>query len=185
MDSGNLSQADKYLLYGLLLKKKRSPAQDRKLIAIMRSPRDLDEKIEAILALGDQTEEKDPRRSRTGRRPDTDGTTRKKKTSALVVDVHQELARLLKNSSLKKRFVFTRIGESLDAIHLLRRLQSNAGLAATLSYYQAVAGDWRYLVTYDRIVAGITPEEIMKTARRIFTPENRTLVTLTRGEESP
>jgi two-component SAPR family response regulator len=40
------------------------------------------------------------------------------------VDVHQELARLLKKSSLKKRFVFTRIGESLDAIHLLRRLQT-------------------------------------------------------------
>ncbi len=70
-------------------------------------------------------------------------------------------------------------------VDLLRRLQSNAGLAATLSYYQVVAGDWRYLVTYDRIVAGITPEEIMKTARRIFTPENRTVVTLERGEESP
>lgn len=124
MDSGNLSQADKYLLYGLLLKKKRSPAQDRKLFAIMRSPRDLDEKIEAILALGDQAEEKDPRRSRAGRRPYTDGTSRKKKTGALVVDVHQELARLLKKSSLKKRFVFTRIGESLDAIHLLRPLQT-------------------------------------------------------------
>ena len=124
MDSGNLSQADKYLLYGLLLKKKRSPAQDRKLFAIMRSPRNLDEKIEAILALGDQAEEKDPRRSRAGRGPYIDGTSRKKKTGALVVDVHQELARLLKKSSLKKRFVFTRIGESLDAIHLLRRLQA-------------------------------------------------------------
>ena len=124
MDSGNLSQADKYLLYGLLLKKKRSPAQDRRLFAIMRSPRNLDEKIEAILALGDQAEGKDPRRSRAGRGPYTDGTSRKKKTGALVVDVHQELARLLKKSSLKKRFVFTRIGESLDAIHLLRRLQA-------------------------------------------------------------
>lgn len=124
MDSGNLSQADKYLLYGLLLKKKRSPAQDRKLIAIIRSPRDLDEKIEAILALGEPAEEKDPRRSRAGRRPDGNGSSRKKKTGALVVDVHQELTRLLKKSSLKKRFVFTRIGESLDAIHLLRRLQT-------------------------------------------------------------
>ena len=124
MDSGHLSQADKYLLYGLLLKKKRSPAHDRKLLAIMRSPRNLDEKIEAILALGEQAEERDPRRSRAGRRPDTGGTSRKKKISALVVDVHEELAKLLKKSSLKRRFVFTHIGESLDAIHLLRRLQT-------------------------------------------------------------
>jgi hypothetical protein len=124
MDSGHLSQADKYLLYGLLLKKKRSPADERKLVAIMRSSRDLDGKIEAILALGEQAERKNPRRSRTGGQSDGEGASRKKKLSALVVDVHQELAKLLKKSSLKRRFVFTRIGESLDAIHLLRRLQT-------------------------------------------------------------
>jgi len=124
MDSGNLSQADKYLLYGLLLKKKRSPALDRKLIAIMHSSRDLYEKIEAILALGEEPEKKDARRSRAGNRPGIPGTSRKKKISALVVDVHQELAKLLKKSSLKRRFAFTRIGESWDAIHLLRRLET-------------------------------------------------------------
>jgi hypothetical protein len=124
MDSTNLSQADKYLLYGLLLKKKRSSADERKLFAIMRSSRDLDEKIEAILSLGEETGKKDARRSRAGKRPGTSGASRKKKISALVVDVHQELAKLLKKSILKRRFVFTRIGESLDAIHLLRRLET-------------------------------------------------------------
>jgi hypothetical protein len=124
MESGNLSQADKHLLYGLLLKKKHSPAHDRKLISIVRSSLSLDEKIEAILALGEPAEQRDQRRSRAGNRPDSDGTSGKKKTSALIVDVHQELAKLLKKSSLKRRFVFTRIGESLDAIHLLRRLQT-------------------------------------------------------------
>jgi hypothetical protein len=124
MDSGDLSQADKYLLYGLLLKKKRTPAEDRKLIPIMRSSRDLDEKIEAILALGEETEKKAARRSRAGKRAGKPGTARRKKISALVVDVYPELAKLLKKSSLKRRFVFTRIGESLDAIHLLRRLET-------------------------------------------------------------
>ena len=123
MDSGNLSQADKHLLYGLLLKKRRSPADDRRIIAIMHSSRDLDEKIEAILALGEQTEKKDRRGSRAGKRPDAPGTSRKK-INALVVDVHQELTKLLKKSSLKRRFAFTRIGESLDAIHLLRHLHT-------------------------------------------------------------
>ena len=126
MDSGNLSQADKYLLYGLLLKKKRNPAEDRKLITIMRSSRDLDEKIEAILALGEESEKKESRRSRVGKRGGTAGSARrtKKKASVLVVDVYPELTKLLKKSSLKRRFVFTRIGESLDAIHLLRRLET-------------------------------------------------------------
>ncbi len=122
MDSGNLSQADKYLLYGLLLKRKRSAAEDRKLIKIMRSSLDLDEKIEAILALGEEGEKKESRRSR-GRTGST-GPARRKKISALIVDVYPELTKLLKKSSLKRRFVFTRIGESYDAIHLLRRLET-------------------------------------------------------------
>ena len=126
MDSRNLSQADKHLLYGLLLKKRRSPAEERKLFAIMRSPRDLDEKIEAILSLSEESERKQPRRSRTGRQTGTAGSARKakKKDSALVVDVYPELAKLLKKSSLKRRFTFTRIGESFDAIYLLRRLDT-------------------------------------------------------------
>jgi len=121
MDSGNLSQADKYLLYGLLLKKKRSSAEDRKLITIMRSSLDLDEKIEAILTLGEESEKKESRRSRS--RPGGTGSAGRKKTSALIVDVYPELTKLLKKSSLKRRFAFTRIGESYDAIYLLRRLE--------------------------------------------------------------
>ena len=126
MDSRNLSQADKHLLYGLLLKRKRSPAEERKLSAIMRSPRDLDEKIEAILSLSEESERKQPRRSRTAGQTGTAGSARKakKKHSALVVDVYPELAKLLKKSSLKRRFTFTRIGESFDAIYLLRRLDT-------------------------------------------------------------
>ena len=125
-DSGNLSLADKYLLYGLLLKKKRTPAEERKLFAIMRSSRDLDGKIEAILALGEQAEKRQTRRSGTGRAGGAAGSARrtKKRRSALVVDVYPELAKLLKKSSLKRRFVFTRIGECFDAIHLLRRLET-------------------------------------------------------------
>ncbi|MCK5007548.1 MAG: hypothetical protein KAR73_09190 [Spirochaetales bacterium] len=124
MDIGNLSKADKYLLYGLLLKKKRTPAEERKLVPIMRSSLDLDEKIEAIMALGDETDKRTARRDRGDKRPAREGSERrgKKRTSALVVDIHAELTKLLKKCSLKRQFVFTRIGESFDAVHLLRRL---------------------------------------------------------------
>jgi hypothetical protein len=126
MDSMNLSQADKFLLYGLLLKKRRSPAEDRRLMAIIRSPRDLDQKIEAILALGEESEKKRSRRLRGSRRAWDSGSSgrARKKRNALVVDVHPELTKLLKKSSLKRRFIFTRIGESYDAIHLMRRLEA-------------------------------------------------------------
>jgi hypothetical protein len=125
-DGGNLSQADKHLLYGLLLKKKRTPAEYRKLYAIMRSARDLDEKIEAILTLGEEGEKPQARRSRAGRSIGAEESEKggKKRRSALVVDVYPELTKLLKKSSLKRRFAFTRIGESFDAIHLLRRLDA-------------------------------------------------------------
>lgn len=66
----------------------------------------------------------------------------------------------------------------------LRMLQGNEGLARMLTYYQSVAGSWRYLVDYDRQVATITAEEIMAVAKRYFTAENRTLVTLNKGGEN-
>jgi predicted Zn-dependent peptidase len=37
-------------------------------------------------------------------------------------------------------------------------------------------------VTYDDVVAGITAEEVQQTARRYFTPANRTVATL--GKEA-
>ncbi len=131
MDIGDLSDADKYLLYGLLLKKKRSQAQERKIVHIMRSALDLDGRIEAILNL---QEDRNPRSARNRDRAARPGRAADggrggagaagKRAGALVVDVHPELTRLLKKSSLKRRLAFTRIGESFDAVHLLRKLET-------------------------------------------------------------
>lgn len=67
----------------------------------------------------------------------------------------------------------------------LRRMQGNQELAGMLSYYQSVTGDWRYLLRYDRIVAGIGAAELMQTARRWLRANNRTVVTLGKAEEGP
>jgi predicted Zn-dependent peptidase len=61
---------------------------------------------------------------------------------------------------------------------LLRGLQSNQGLAGLLSYYQAVAGDWRYVTTHLDVLEEIGTEEIRETAARYLTGRNRTVVTL-------
>jgi len=65
-------------------------------------------------------------------------------------------------------------------VDFLRNLQRNGELAQMLTYYQSVAGDWRYLVRYDEELASITPVEIQSAAHRYFNPENRTVVTLAR-----
>ena len=65
-------------------------------------------------------------------------------------------------------------------VDFLRGLQKNDELAHMLTYYQTVAGDWRYLVSYDQEMATITPEEVQSAARRYFRKENRTVATLAR-----
>lgn len=70
----------------------------------------------------------------------------------------------------------------LRADHL-RSMRSNAGLARSLTYYQLVAGDWRYLDRYDQVVSTLTAEDVRRAAQKYFRPENRTVVILRRGGE--
>lgn len=65
----------------------------------------------------------------------------------------------------------------------LRRLKSNSGLARMLSYFQTVAGDWRYLTEYDREIVKVSAQDLKETAAAYFTRENRTVAVL--GKEAP
>ena len=55
------------------------------------------------------------------------------------------------------------------------RLSENASLAADLSYFQSIAGDWRYLVGYSDVIADIEAPEIQSVAKKYFTAGNRCL----------
>ena len=59
----------------------------------------------------------------------------------------------------------------------IRGLDSNAGLAGMLSYYEALLGDYRYLTGYTAAVDKITPDDIQQAARTYLTRENRTVAT--------
>lgn len=59
----------------------------------------------------------------------------------------------------------------------IRGLDSNAGLAGMLSYYEALLGDYRYLTDYTAAIDKITPNDIQQTARTYLTRENRTVAT--------
>ena len=61
---------------------------------------------------------------------------------------------------------------------LIRQLDSNSGLASLLATYYANFGDWRKLFTqldeYDKI----TPDDVQRVARELFTDRNKTVAFL-------
>ncbi len=71
----------------------------------------------------------------------------------------------------------------------IRSLASNAGLAAQLSYYQCLAGDWRYIENHLDVISRITADDVSRAAKRYLVPRNRTVATLVRkgpaGENRP
>jgi len=57
-------------------------------------------------------------------------------------------------------------------------LASNEGLATSLAYFQAIAGDWRYVIKHASIINDIKGDDIVNTAKKYFADENKTIVTL-------
>ena len=123
-----LPEADKHLIYGLLLKKKRSRAQERRVLSIVRSSLELAAKIEAILKITRaqvlELPESHLEENRGPGRLFDRGPPGKKRRAVLIVDVRSELTALLKKCPLKRELFFSRIGERFDAIHLIRSLRS-------------------------------------------------------------
>ena len=55
---------------------------------------------------------------------------------------------------------------------------SNSGMAAQLANLQGLCGDWRYLDYIRKRIQEISPEDIMRVAKKYFTQENRTVAIL-------
>lgn len=58
---------------------------------------------------------------------------------------------------------------------LVFKMSSNFGLAESLTYFQAAAGDWRYLVEHSDKLEKITPQEIERVARKYLVKSNQTI----------
>jgi predicted Zn-dependent peptidase len=65
----------------------------------------------------------------------------------------------------------------LDA-DLVRSLRSNSGLASQLSFYQTVAGTWRYVVQARDRIAAVTADDVQRVAGQYLTRANRTVAVL-------
>lgn len=62
----------------------------------------------------------------------------------------------------------------------VRGLNSNSALANKLSYFEAVAGDYRYILDHIKKIEEISPRHIMEAATKYLTAENRTVAILKR-----
>jgi predicted Zn-dependent peptidase len=58
---------------------------------------------------------------------------------------------------------------------LVRQLASNSGLAAQLTFYQVVTGDWRNLFRQLDKIDEVTAEDIQRVAKEYFTTKNRSV----------
>lgn len=58
---------------------------------------------------------------------------------------------------------------------LLRRLDSNSGMAALLADYEAKTGSWRNVFTELQAIEAVTPADIQRVAQVTFQPNNRTV----------
>jgi predicted Zn-dependent peptidase len=64
---------------------------------------------------------------------------------------------------------------------LIRRLDSNTGLAQLLATYYANYGDWRKLFTSIDDIDKVTADDVQRVARQYFTSQNRTIALIVPG----
>ncbi|HWF61111.1 MAG TPA: pitrilysin family protein [Nitrospira sp.] len=96
-------------------------------------------------------------------------------TAEVEVAVYEEIERLKREPVASKEL--EKVLNNLDA-DLVRGLRSNSGLASQLALYQAVAGDWRYILTSRDKVAAVTAADVQRVAKQYFTKSNRTVAVL-------
>ncbi len=104
------------------------------------------------------------------------GTPRDLHTCAEVeAEIYQEIENIKQMPISREEFEKTKNQLQADFV---RGLASNSGLASKLSYYEILAGDYRYLTDYLKVIGKITPEDIMTVAKKYLTKENRTVAKL-------
>lgn len=102
-------------------------------------------------------------------------------TAEVEAALYAELERLKTEPVTPKEL--EKILNNLDA-DLIRGLRSNTGLAAQLSQYQALAGDWRYVLKSREKAAMVTAADVQRVATKYFTKSNRTVAVLVKkGQE--
>jgi len=97
----------------------------------------------------------------------------------LEEEIYAQIDRL--KTEVVTPYELSKVKNRLEA-GFIRSLNSNAGLAGRLSYYHTIAGDWRYMEEHLKVIEQITPEDIMKVAKKYFIQKNRTVAQIVKKE---
>jgi len=100
-------------------------------------------------------------------------TPRAPHTTAEVEEAILEEVERLKTEPVSAKEL-EKVIHNLDA-DLVRSLRSNSGLASQLSFYQTVAGNWRYIVQARDRIAAVTADDVQRVAGQYLTRANRTV----------
>ncbi|MBV9080717.1 MAG: insulinase family protein [Elusimicrobia bacterium] len=104
------------------------------------------------------------------------GTPRAPHTTAeLEKAIYEEVEKMKASGPTPEELA--RVKTNLEA-DVIRQMQSNSGLAGELAYYEAVAGDWHYLIDLIESIRSVTAADVTRVARTYLTPENRTVAVL-------
>ncbi len=96
------------------------------------------------------------------------GHTYQECEEAIYEEIEKLKAELVDPEELAKAKTRARAG-------LIRQLDSNSGLAAQITFYEVVTGDWRNLFTQLDQIDEVTAEDVQRVAKEYFTKKNRTV----------
>ena len=96
------------------------------------------------------------------------GHANQESEDAIDVEIERLKTELVTPEELAKAKTRARAG-------LVRQLASNSGLAAQLTFYHVITGDWRNLFKQLDKIDEVTAEDIQRVAREYFTTKNRTV----------
>jgi predicted Zn-dependent peptidase len=96
-------------------------------------------------------------------------------TGEVEAAIYEEIERLKREPVSHKEL--EKVLNNLDA-DLVRGLRSNSGLASQLALYQALAGDWQYILTSRDNIAKVTAADVQRVATQYLTKSNRTVAVL-------
>lgn len=64
------------------------------------------------------------------------------------------------------------------AVSQARSMESNSGIASSLSLFQTILGNWRYVLEQPKVVASLTADDVKQAAQKYFVRENSVTVDL-------
>ncbi len=96
------------------------------------------------------------------------GHTNEECEQALYAEIERLKAELVTSQELEKAKTRARAA-------LVRKLDSNSGLAGELTFYEVLTGDWRNLFTQLDRIDKVTAEDIQRVANTYFTTTNKTV----------